>query len=57
MWDKILAVNVKGYAFCAKYVVPHMKTRGSGSIVNIASISSLHQHHSHQNGATLIQVS
>lgn len=41
MWDKILAVNVKGYAFCAKYVVPHMKTRGSGSIVNIASISSL----------------
>jgi len=39
-WDKVFAVNVKGYAFCAKYVVPHMKKQKSGSIINMASISS-----------------
>lgn len=39
-WDKILGVNLKGYAFCAKYAVPSMRKRGGGAIVNIASISS-----------------
>ncbi len=38
-WDKVLSINVKGYAFCMKHVVPHMKRQG-GSIVNIGSISS-----------------
>lgn len=39
-WDKVLGINVKGYAFCAKYVTPHMRKRGGGAIVNVASISS-----------------
>ena len=39
-WDRILNVNVKGYAFCSKYAVPHMRKRGGGSIVNLGSISS-----------------
>lgn len=39
-WDRVLAVNVKGYAFCAKYVIPQMRQRGGGAIVNLASISS-----------------
>jgi NAD(P)-dependent dehydrogenase (short-subunit alcohol dehydrogenase family) len=39
-WDRVLAVNVKGYAFCAKYVTPQMRQRGGGAIVNLASISS-----------------
>ena len=36
-WDTILAVNVKGYAFCAKAAIPVMRRSGSGSIVNVAS--------------------
>ena len=39
-WDKVLGINVKGYAFCAKYVTPHMRKRG-GAIVNVASMASL----------------
>jgi len=40
-WDKVLAVNVKGYAFCAKYAVTQMKKQKTGgSIINVASISS-----------------
>ena len=39
-WDRILNVNVKGYAFCSKYAVLHMRKRGGGSIVNLGSISS-----------------
>jgi NAD(P)-dependent dehydrogenase (short-subunit alcohol dehydrogenase family) len=39
-WDRILGVNVKGYAFSAKYAVPEMRKRGGGAIVNVGSISS-----------------
>jgi NAD(P)-dependent dehydrogenase (short-subunit alcohol dehydrogenase family) len=30
----------QGYAFCSKKAVPHMRKRGQGAIINIASISS-----------------
>jgi NAD(P)-dependent dehydrogenase (short-subunit alcohol dehydrogenase family) len=40
-WDKILAVNVKGIAFCVKYAIPHLKKAGGGAIVNIGSISAM----------------
>jgi len=40
-WDAILAVNVKGYAFCAKTAIPLMRRGGGGSIVNVASIRSI----------------
>jgi 2-hydroxycyclohexanecarboxyl-CoA dehydrogenase len=40
-WDAILAVNVKGYAFCAKAAIPEMRRTGGGSIVNIASVRSV----------------
>lgn len=36
-WDRILGVNVKGYAFCAKAAVAAMKKSGGGSIVNVSS--------------------
>eukprot|EP01120_Amphizonella_sp_Union-15-10_P007275 TRINITY_DN2436_c0_g1_i1.p1 TRINITY_DN2436_c0_g1~~TRINITY_DN2436_c0_g1_i1.p1 ORF type:complete len:255 (-),score=40.30 TRINITY_DN2436_c0_g1_i1:83-847(-) len=39
-WDKAFSVNVKGYAFCSKYAIPHMRKKHSGSIVNVGSISS-----------------
>ena len=38
-WDRILGVNVKGYAFFAKHAVPIMRQGGRGAIVNTASIS------------------
>jgi len=38
-WDQVMAVNLKGYFLCARAVYPHMKERGGGSIVNVASIT------------------
>jgi len=40
-WDRVLAVNVKGAAFCCKAVIPTMKKAGGGAIVNLGSISSV----------------
>ena len=37
-WDRIFAVDLKGAWLCAKHVLPGMRTRRRGSIVNIASI-------------------
>jgi len=38
-WDDVLAVNLKGCFLCARAVYPHMKARGWGRIVNIASVT------------------
>jgi 3-oxoacyl-[acyl-carrier protein] reductase len=40
-WDKIMSVNAKSIFLTARHVVPIMKRRGSGSIVNIASIAGV----------------
>jgi 2-hydroxycyclohexanecarboxyl-CoA dehydrogenase len=40
-WDKILGVNLKSYAYCAKAAVPLMRRQGRGSIVNVASVRSI----------------
>ncbi len=37
-WERIFAVNVKGVWQCCKAVMPAMRERGSGAIVNIASV-------------------
>ncbi len=39
-WQRTLAVNVMGYALCAKHAVPHLRAAGGGSIVNISSVSA-----------------
>jgi NAD(P)-dependent dehydrogenase (short-subunit alcohol dehydrogenase family) len=36
-WDRVMAINLKGPWLCARACVPHMRDRGSGAIVNIAS--------------------
>lgn len=36
-WDRVMAVNVRGTFECAKAVLPYMKERRSGKIINIAS--------------------
>jgi NAD(P)-dependent dehydrogenase (short-subunit alcohol dehydrogenase family) len=40
-WDRTMAVNLKGVFLCTKFVFPHMKSRGGGSIVNTSSITGL----------------
>src|SRR5581483_8403881 len=37
VWDRVLAVNLKGVWLCAKAVFPYMKQRGRGKIINLAS--------------------
>lgn len=36
-WDKVMAVNVRGYWLCVKAVFPFMKNRQKGKIINITS--------------------
>lgn len=38
-WDRVFAVNIKGYYLCARTVYPSMKARGGGKIINISSIT------------------
>lgn len=38
IWERIFQVNVKGVWNCCKSVMPAMRERGSGSVVNIASV-------------------
>lgn len=38
-WDKILDVNVKGYFRMVQACAPHMKERGGGKVINLASIA------------------
>lgn len=39
-WDRTMNVNVKGIWNCCKAVVPHMRTAGGGSIINVASLAA-----------------
>ena len=38
-WEKVLGLNLTGVFYCCRAVVSHMRERGSGAIVNVASIS------------------
>ena len=40
-WNRVLAVNLTGYFLCARAFGQDMRRRGTGSIVNVASISGL----------------
>lgn len=40
-WDKTIGINLNGVFFCMKYQLPHMLAKGSGVIVNCASVAGL----------------
>lgn len=39
-WDTMMQINLRGTFICCHAVVPHMKARGSGIIINIGSSSA-----------------
>ncbi|HLI00744.1 MAG TPA: SDR family oxidoreductase [Acidimicrobiales bacterium] len=41
LWDRVLAVNLRGAFLCAQAVVPEMRRRQGGAIVNIGSMHAL----------------
>ncbi|WP_447968280.1 SDR family oxidoreductase [Nitrospira sp. M1] len=41
VWDRVMAVNLKGLFLCMKYEIAAMCKQGNGSIVNMSSIAGL----------------
>jgi NAD(P)-dependent dehydrogenase (short-subunit alcohol dehydrogenase family) len=41
IWDRTMAINVKGVAFCCKHGIPQLVKAGGGSVINIASFVAL----------------
>jgi NAD(P)-dependent dehydrogenase (short-subunit alcohol dehydrogenase family) len=41
VWDKVIAINLKGPWMCSKYAAPLLRDAGGGVIVNAASIGGL----------------
>ena len=39
-WDRIMDVNLKGVLYLSQAVIPHMRSRGNGSIVCMSSVSA-----------------
>lgn len=37
-WDRVMAVNLRGPALCCKHFGPAMIARGSGKVINVASV-------------------
>ncbi len=52
-WDKVLALNLKSVFLFCKFVVPHMKSKKYGKIINISSIGAIQPpaHEIHYNTA------
>ena len=40
-WDRLLDINLKGCFLCSKYVVPYMKEKKYGKIVNFSSLGAI----------------
>ena len=38
-WEKMIDVNIKGVLYCTAAVIPHMKEKKSGHIVNLSSVA------------------
>jgi NAD(P)-dependent dehydrogenase (short-subunit alcohol dehydrogenase family) len=40
-WDRVQAVNTRGVFLCCKHGIPHLLTRGGGSVINVASFVAI----------------
>jgi NAD(P)-dependent dehydrogenase (short-subunit alcohol dehydrogenase family) len=40
VWDRVMAVNLRGYVAIMKYAIPHLLSRGGGAIVNMSSAAA-----------------
>jgi NAD(P)-dependent dehydrogenase (short-subunit alcohol dehydrogenase family) len=40
IWDRVMAVNLRGYVAAMKYAIPAMQSRGRGAIVNMSSAAA-----------------
>jgi 3-oxoacyl-[acyl-carrier protein] reductase len=40
LWDRVMAVNLKSVFLCSQVVVPLMKRRGRGKIINMTSVAA-----------------
>ncbi|MEW2380790.1 3-oxoacyl-ACP reductase [Micromonospora sp. NPDC047707] len=40
-WERVLRVNTTSVYLCCRYVIPHMRRQGKGSIINTASFVAL----------------
>lgn len=38
-WDRMVDVNLKGVMYCTAAVIPHMKEKKSGHIINVSSVA------------------
>lgn len=39
-WDEVMNVNLKSLFLCSKYAIPYMLQKGSGVVINIASVQA-----------------
>ncbi len=58
VWDETMNINLKSIYNCCRVVVPHMKARKSGTIINIASTAgqrgeAFHSHYAATKGAII----
>lgn len=40
VWDRVMAVNLRGYLATMKHAIPHLLARGGGAIVNMSSAAA-----------------
>ena len=40
LWDRVMAVNLKSVYLCSRAVLPMMKQRGKGHIINVTSVAA-----------------
>jgi NAD(P)-dependent dehydrogenase (short-subunit alcohol dehydrogenase family) len=40
VWDRVMAVNLRGYVAALKYAIPELLSRGGGAIVNMSSAAA-----------------
>lgn len=45
LWDRTMAVNLRGPMLCSKHAIPIMLEQGGGSIINTSSSSSLYAYY------------